>query len=131
MTTSLTFGEILFTTDQDTEAWKHIERALMNASDLGDCYLAALSLEYMGYGYLRRGDYQNSYGAYETGAEKYSDTKYNGPAKICEENMANIRVKKRNPDAIVGFYKPNTDIDETLFYPPVQSSASEPPTSHS
>ena len=93
----------------------------MNASDLGDCYLAALSLEYMGYGYLRRGDYQNSYGAYEAAAEKYSDTKYNGPAKICEENMANIRVKKRNPDAIVGFYKPNTDIDETLFYPLVRS----------
>ena len=47
--------------------------------------------------------------------------------------MANIKVKQGNPDAVVGFHRPATDIDGTLFNPPssVQAFASESPISHS
>ena len=53
---SLALGRILFNTNQDTKAWKHIEISLINASYFGDRYQAARALECMGYGYLRRGD---------------------------------------------------------------------------
>ena len=134
MTISMTFGEILFIANQDTKAWKHIERVLIDASYIGDRFLAARALEYMGYGYLRRGDYQNAYGAYEAAAENFSGPMFQGSLKNCEKNMANIKEKQENPDAVVGFYRPPSDIDKTLFYPlpPVQSAfASEPPISRS
>jgi hypothetical protein len=57
----LDFGRILFSTNSDTEAWKYIEISLMKASYIGDRLTVARALEYMGYGYLRRGDYQNAY----------------------------------------------------------------------
>jgi len=68
--TSLALGGILFSADRDTEAWKYIEIALMKASHIGNQLVIAQALEYMGYGYLRRGDYKNAYGAYVlSGAE--------------------------------------------------------------
>ena len=131
MTISLTFCKILFLTNQDAKAWKRIEITLINASYIEDRHQVALALEYMGYGYLRRGDYQNAYGAYEAAAEKYSGTRNKRYVKDCEGNMANIKVKQGNPDAVVGFYRPLFDFDETLFYPPVQPFAIEPSISHS
>ena len=74
-------------------------------------------------GYLRRGDYQNAYGAYEAAAEKFSGTIHTSSAKHCKENMARIERKQRNPDEVVGFYRPRVDSDKTLFYP-VQTSSS-------
>jgi tetratricopeptide (TPR) repeat protein len=68
-TVSLDFGKVLFSANKDAEAWKQIEIALMKASYTGDRLGIARALEYMGYGYLRRGDYQNAYGAYEAAAE--------------------------------------------------------------
>ena len=84
MTISLTLGRILFNTNQDTKAWKHIEISLINASYVGDRDQAARTLEYMGYGYLRRGDYQNAYGAYEAAAEKYFGTVNADIAEWCK-----------------------------------------------
>ena len=130
MTISLSFVKILFTTNQDAKVWKHIEIALINATYIGDHYLAARALRYMGYGYLRRGDYQNAYGAYEAAAEKFSNAGYEGLSKECEKNMANIKVKQGSPDAVVGFYRP-ARVSKTLFYPPVQAFAIGPPSSHS
>ena len=75
----------------------------------------------MGYGYLRRGDYQNAYGAYEAAAEKYLSTVDARFAERCKNNMARIERKQESPDSadtVIGFYRPNTDIDRTLFYPP-------------
>jgi predicted TPR repeat methyltransferase len=46
----------------------------MKASHVGDRLTIARALELMGYGYLRRGDYENAYGAYEAAAEKYRGT---------------------------------------------------------
>ena len=68
---SLDLGRILFDTNKDAEAWEHIEIALMKASYTRDhsAVAVAQASEYMGYGYLRRGDYQNAYGAYEAAAE--------------------------------------------------------------
>ena len=127
---SLTLGRILFNINQDTKAWKYIEISLINASYVGDRYHAALTLEYMGYGYLRRGDYQNSYGAYEAASEKYLGTVRADLVNWCKDNMARIKRKQEDPDTVIGFFRPALDIDKTLFYPPVQAFASESPISH-
>jgi len=129
---SLTFGTVLFSANKDAEAWKQIKIVLMKASYTGDRFNIAHALEYMGYGYLRRGDYQNSYGAYEAAAEKYLGTVHADEAGgRCEDNMARIERKQGNPDTVVGFYRPNLDVDKTLFYPPIQASMTELPISSS
>ena len=123
MVISFTFGKILFNTDQDTKAWKYIEISLINASYVGARYEVAKALEYMGYGYLRRGDYQNAYGAYEAAAgnEKYLGILGTHVTKACKNNMAKIGRKQGNPEAVIAFNRPSTDTDKTLFYPPVQA----------
>ena len=119
MTISLTLAEILFNTNHDTKAWKYLEISLINASYIGDRYQVACALDYMGYGYLRRGDYQNAYGAYEAAAANFVGTIYTGGVERCKDNMTRIERKQVNPDTIVGFTRPLTDMDQTLFYPPV------------
>ena len=128
---SLGLGGTLFNTNQDTKAWKYIEIALKNASYIGDRVQVAQALEYMGYGYLRRGDYQNAYGAYEAAAEKYSGTIYTRSMERCKDNMVRIKRKQGNPGTVVRFYRPDMDSDRTLFYPPVQAFVGELPISHS
>jgi tetratricopeptide (TPR) repeat protein len=128
---SLRFGVVLFSANKDAQAWKQIEIALMKASYTGDRLAIARALEYMGYGYLRRGDYQNAYGAYEAAAERYLGTVDAYDVERCKDNMAKIEQKQGNPDTVVGFYRPRFDIEKTLFYPPVQASASELPISGS
>jgi len=125
---SLNFGTVLFSADNDAEAWKWIKIALMKASYTGDRFNIAHALEYMGYGYLRRGDYRNAYGAYEAAADGAVEAEL---AERCEENMARIERKQGNPDTVVGFSRPGIDNDKTLFYPPVQASTSELPISGS
>jgi tetratricopeptide (TPR) repeat protein len=124
---SLDLSIILFKTNQDSKAWKYIKIALINASYIGARLNVGHALVYMGYGYLRRGDYQNAYGAYDAAAEKYSGTIYAGSGQHCKENMARIKRKQRNPDEVVGFYRHFLDRDNTLFYPSVQAFASELP----
>ena len=115
---SLAFGMVLFNTDKDAEAWKQIEIALMKASYTGDQLIIARALGYMSYGYLRRGDYQNAYGACEAAAERYLGTVDAAIVEFCKDNMARIKWKQGNPDTVVGFYRPHSDVDRTLFYPP-------------
>ena len=103
----------------------------MNASYIGDRMYVARALDYMGYGYLRRGDYQNAYGAYDAAAEKYLGTVKAHYAEVCRDNMVKIERKQENPDIVIGFYRPAPDIDKTLFYPPVQAFANELSISHS
>ena len=128
---SLTFGRILFKTDQDTKAWKYIEISLINASYIGDRFQVALALDYMGYGYLRRGDYQNAYGAYEAASEKYLGIIYPNSVERCKNNMAGIERKQENPDSVIGFHRPGLEKDKTLLYPPVRTFAIELPVSRS
>jgi tetratricopeptide (TPR) repeat protein len=128
---SLLFGVVLFSANQDAEAWKQIEIALMKASYTGDQLNIARALEYMGYGYLHRGDYQNAYGAYEAAAERYLGTVYADTMELCKDNMTKIEQKQGNPGTVVGFYRPPLDVDKTLFYPPIQASLSELPISGS
>ena len=116
----MTLGRILFNTNQDTKALKHFEIVLINASYIGSPIQEADALEYISYGYLRKGDYQNAYCAYEVAAEKFLGTIYPSSADRCKENMVRIERKQRNPDEIVGFHRPDLDMDSTLFYPPVQ-----------
>ena len=122
---SLGFGVILFSSNRDAEAWEYIKISLMKASYIGDRLLAAQALEYMGYGYLRRGDYQNAYGAYEPAAEKYLGTVWAHVTSRCEENMARIKGKEENPDMDIGFYRPALDLNSEILFYPLQVSASE------
>ena len=91
----------------------------MKNMHLGNRRDNATVLEYMGYGYLRRGDYLNAYGAYEAAAEIYHgtvDEEVDGT--MCKENMAKIKDKQKNPDLNVGFKRPIYDNDsQSLFYP--------------
>ena len=115
---SLVFGMILFSANRDTEAWKYIEISLMKNSHLGNRLDSATALEYMGYGYLRRSDYLNAYGAYEAAAENYLGTADEGPdGTACKDNMIKIKDKQRNPDLNVGFERPRMDKDwSSPFY---------------
>jgi tetratricopeptide (TPR) repeat protein len=121
---SLDFGSILFNTNRDTEAREYIEISLMKASYIGNRLIVAQALEFMGYGYLRRSDYHNAYGAYEAAAEKYLGTVYADDGERCQDNMARIKQKQENTDTVIGFRRHDLDVDKTLFYPPVQASAS-------
>ena len=107
---SQSFGMVLFSANKDAQAWKHIEMALMKASYIRDQLNIARALEYMGYGYLRRGDYQNAYGAYEAAAERYLGTVDAYDVELCKDNMARVEQKQGDPDAVVGFYRPPTVI---------------------
>jgi tetratricopeptide (TPR) repeat protein len=126
---SLAFSRVLFSARKDTEAWKYIEIALMKASYIGNQLEVAKALEYMGYGYLRRGDYENAYGAYQAAAAKYLGTIEAWAEKNCKENMVRIKRKQGNPDEVIGFYRHCKDIDQSLFYPPVQTFAKDMPIS--
>ena len=118
---SLDLCKILFSTNGAAIAWKYIEIALMNAFYTGNRLVIARALDYMGYGYLRRGDYQNAYRAYEAAAESYFDTVDAHVAEVCKENMGRIVQKEDNPNMVVGFYRPAIDMNRTLFYPSVQA----------
>jgi tetratricopeptide (TPR) repeat protein len=115
-------GLIHFSANRDAEAWKHTEVALMLASQYGYQLSIARALVLMGYGYLRRGDYENAYGAYEAAAEKYRSERRPRSETRCNDNMTGIKMKLRNPDAEVGFHRLRWDVDRSLFYP--QASAS-------
>lgn len=108
-------GMIHFTANRDAEAWKYTEVALMKASLVGNRLTIAQALELMGYGYLRRSDYNNAHGAYEAALENYCAANYEGHA--CTGNLARIKRKLRDPDVEVGFYRHGLDVDESLFYP--------------
>jgi tetratricopeptide (TPR) repeat protein len=114
---SLDLARIFFSANRDTEAWEHLKITLMKASYIGHRLIVARALEYMGYGYLRRGDYQNAYGAYEAAAEKYLSTVDVHGAERCKDNMTRIEGKQENTDVVIGFYRPSIDGDQTLFYP--------------
>ena len=116
---SFFLGVILFSVNRDAEAWEYMEISLTKNLELGNRRDSASTLEYMGYGYLRRGDYVNAYGAYEAAAESFLGTvdEEAGCAK-CKVNMARIKAKQRSPDLIVGFERPFADSNwPSLFYP--------------
>jgi len=118
---SLVFGMILFSANRDREAQKYMEISFMKNSHLGNRRDSATALEYMGYGYLRRGDYVNAYGAYEAAAELYIGTvDEESDGTTCKETMVKIKEKQKNPDSNIGFERPRSDIDWSLFYPAVQ-----------
>ena len=114
---SLDFGRILFNANRDAEAWDYLELSLTKASYIGNRLVVACVLEYMGYGYLRRGDYENAHGAYEAAAEKYFGTVIDHAAERCKDNMARIKQHQENTDMDIGFERPIMDSDYTLFYP--------------
>lgn len=65
-----------------------------NRRTLGKRRDNAIDLEYMGYGYLRRGDYDNAYGVYEAAAEHYCgtvDEELDKTVTACKDNMEKIK----------------------------------------
>ena len=117
--TSHLLGTILFSMNRDIEAWKCMEISLTKNLELGNRRYSAMTLEYMGYGYLRRGDYRNAYGAYKAAAESYLGTVDEEPGcTTCNYNMAKIKDMQNNPYLNVGFERPSGDINRPfLFYP--------------
>jgi hypothetical protein len=116
---TLDLSQVLFSTNRDKEALEYLEISLTKATYIGNRLQAAQASEYTGYGYLRRGDYRNAYGAYEVAAQKFVGTVWAQITKRCEENMARVKKKEKNPDMLIGFHRPATDFDsEILFYPP-------------
>ena len=118
---SFLLGMILFSANSDMEAWKYMEISLTKNLEIGNRHDSAITLEYMGYGYLRRGDYLNAYGAYKAAAESYLGT-INGEPNCtkCKDNMAKIKDVQKNSDLIVGFDRPRRDLNwPSLFYPAV------------
>ena len=119
---------ILFSANKDTEAWKYMEISLSNNLEIGNRRMSATTLEYMGYGYLRRGDYLNAYSAYKAAAESYLGTVDEEPGcTACKENMAKIKDMQKNPGLNVGFKRPHADINwRSLFYPGTAASEDIP-----
>ena len=121
---SFLLGTILFSANRDVEAWKYMEISLSKNLELGNRRESARTLEYMGYGYLRRGDYLNAYGAYKAAAESYFGTvdEERGCTK-CKDSMVKIKDMQKNPDLNVGFERPRADINwPSLFYPSAAAS---------
>ena len=116
---SFLLGTILFSANRDTEAWKYIEISLSNNLEIGNRLYSARTLEYMGYGYLRGGDYLNAYSAYKGAAESYLGTVDEEPdGTTCKDNMAKIKDMQKNRDLNVGFKRPRSDMEwPSLFYP--------------
>ncbi|KDR71112.1 hypothetical protein GALMADRAFT_75409, partial [Galerina marginata CBS 339.88] len=121
----------LFSVDRDADAWHYLEIYLTRAQYIGNSDLIADALEYMGYGYLRQGAYRNAYSAYEAAATQYLSSNYPWAEEICMDNMEGIKQKLADPDSVVGFKRPTTDANNSLFYPFGQSPASNVSTSSS
>ena len=123
-TCALPICRILFSADRDTEAWKYMEISLTNYLEIGNRLYSAKTRVYMGYGYLRRGDYLNAYDAYKAAAESFVGTVDEEPyCTTCKENMAKIKDKQKNPGLNVGFERPRDDINwPSLFYPGAAAS---------
>ena len=116
--TSYLLCMILFSANSDTEAWKYMEISLTKNLELGNQRYIANTLEYMGYGYLRRDDYLNAYGAYKAAAERYLGTVEEQYSTKCRDNMAKIKDMQKNPDLNVGFERPRSDLNwPSLYYP--------------
>jgi len=111
-------GMVLYSLNRDAEARTYIEIALTKALYVGDMHSVALALDYMGYGYLRQGDYRNAYSAYEEAVGKFHGTNEIKGEKYCRDNLARLKQKQMNPDSIIGFRRPGLDNDDSLFYPP-------------
>ena len=93
------------------------------------CHKAKKSLPfclmpYLGYGYLRKGDYLNAYSAYEATAESYLGTVGEEPRYTkCKDNMAKVKDMQKNPDLNIGFERPPSDLNcPSLFYPGAAAS---------
>ena len=107
---------ILLSANRDTEAFEYLEISLMKNSHLGNRRYNAIAWEYMGYGYLRRGDYLNAYDAYEAAAGNYLVSEESlADATTCKDNMTKIKDKQRNPGLNVGFESPR--IGRPFFVP--------------
>ena len=122
---SYLLGRILFSANRDTEAWKYMEISLTKNLEIENRCESARTLEYMAYGYLRRGDYLKSYDAYKAAAKSFVGTVYEEPGCTrCKDNMAKIKDKQKNPGMNVGFERPIQDNDwPSLFYPGAVASA--------
>ena len=95
-----------------------VEISLTKNLELGNRLESARTMEHMGSGYLRRGDYLNAYGAYKAAAETYLGTVDEEPfCTNCKDNMAKIKDIQKNPDLNIGSERPAWDNNwPSLFY---------------
>ncbi|KDR85866.1 hypothetical protein GALMADRAFT_234981 [Galerina marginata CBS 339.88] len=107
----------LFRVDRDAEAWHYLKMYLTNSLHLGNQSELAIALHYMGYGYLRQGDYRNAHSAYEAATERYVSTGAAWGVGICKDNIARIEQKLADPNSGVGFTRPSYENNKSLYYP--------------
>ncbi|EDR09014.1 uncharacterized protein LACBIDRAFT_326687 [Laccaria bicolor S238N-H82] len=88
-----------------------------DVAQVGNRSEVAKGLEYMGYGYLLRGDYGR---CYEGAAIAYCKL---GEAWVEERcRVARIKRKREENDVVIGFRRPHLSVEKSLFYGPVQVS---------
>ena len=110
-------AKALVSSNRDADAMPYLEIALTTTKFLGNQWQVSIALEYMGYVYLRRGDYQNALNAYEAATNTYMQkTTDKDSGRRCEENAARIMRKLVN-DEVVGFFRPIWDPNKSLFEP--------------
>jgi hypothetical protein len=121
------YARIHFSADRDREAWARLEVSLMMAVQVGNLGEVAKALEYMGYGYLRRGDYGNAYGVYEAAEVEYCKSGEAWVEERCGDNLAGMKRKREENGVVIGFRRPHLSVEKSLFYGPVQVSVGHVP----
>jgi len=121
-------GNILLRMGRMVDASHSFKRCLSAQQYVGAVCAVADALSCFGHMYLHTVAYSDAYLAFEAAAEKYADLGDESPARqkyesSCRENMERIKLKQKNPDQRIGFYRPRGDRDAyggllTLFYPP-------------
>jgi len=125
-------GNVLLRMGRMVDASHSFERCLSAQQYVGAVCAVADVLSCFGHMYLHTVAYSDAYLAFEAAAEKYVDLGDESPARQeyesrCRENMERIKLKQKNPDQRIGFYRPRGDRDaygglSTLFYPPEVTS---------
>ena len=119
----LHLGQVLVRMGRLVDAIDAFEKSLGSYQYIGAGLGVAEALESIGFVYLHTGAYSDAYLAFETAAETYAglgeksdDGKVYG--RRCKENMASIKLKKKNPDQRIGFYRPRSIREwREFFYP--------------
>ena len=101
---------------------KSVGSTLMIAAQVGNQGEVAKALECMEYGHLCRGDYGNAYEVYEAVAVEYCKSDEAWVEERCRDNMAKIKRKQEEGDAVIGFWRLHMSVKKSLFYGPVQVS---------
>jgi hypothetical protein len=107
---SLDFGKILFSANRDTEAWKHIEIALMKASYIGNRLTLHVHWSTWAMGTSAEATTKMRMVPMRPQLKNTLVLSMLDTVERCKDNMARIKQKQGNPDTVIGFYRHGLDI---------------------